>query len=103
MMFTTKDRVEQCWIIGTRGLSEKKIAMWVNKSTEKYYELSSNTADHIEILVSEENPKLLKSLREELSLDINLAQNSIHQFYTKNGQGSQGRFARGRNLTLPGF
>jgi len=60
-------------------LSEKKIAMWVDKSTEKYYELSSNTADHIEILVSEENPKLLKSLREELSLDINLAQNSIHQ------------------------
>jgi len=50
----------------------------VDKSTEKYYELSSNTADHIEILVSEENPKLLKSLREELSLDINLAQNSIH-------------------------
>jgi hypothetical protein len=79
MMFTTKDRIHQCWIIGTRGLSEKKIAMWVNKSTQKYYELSSNTADHIEILVSEENPKLLKSLREELSLNINLAQNSIHQ------------------------
>jgi len=79
MMFTTKDKIHQCWIIGTRGLSEKKIAMWVNKSTQKYYELSSNTADHIEILVSEENPKLLKSLREELALDINLAQNSIHQ------------------------
>jgi len=79
MMFTTKDKIHQCWIIGTRGLSEKKIAIWVNKSTQKYYELSSNTADHIEILVSEENPKLLKSLREELSLNINLAQNSIHQ------------------------
>jgi len=79
MMFTTKDKIHQCWIIGTRGLSEKKIAMWVNKSTQKYYELSSNTADHIEILVSEENPKLLKFLREELSLNINLAQNSIHQ------------------------
>jgi len=63
----------------TRGLSEKKIAERVNKTTKKYYELSSDTADHIEILVSEENPKLLKSLREELSVDINLAQNSIHQ------------------------
>ncbi len=44
-------------MVENRGLSEKKIAMWVDKSTEKYYELSSNTADHIEILVSEENPK----------------------------------------------
>ncbi len=50
MMFTTKDKIHECWIIGTRGLSEKKIAERVNKTTKKYYELSSDTADHIEIL-----------------------------------------------------
>jgi hypothetical protein len=89
MMFTTKDKIHECWIIGTRGLSEKKIAERVNLTTKKYYELSSNTADHIEILVSEENPKLLKFLREELSVDINLAQNTIHQLLHQMGSSNE--------------
>ena len=89
MMFATKDKIHECWIIGTRGLSEKKIAERVNLTTKKYYELSSNTANHIEILVSEENPKLLKFLREELSVDINLAQNSIHQLLHHMGSSNE--------------
>ncbi|MCK4441101.1 MAG: hypothetical protein KAU90_03785, partial [Sulfurovaceae bacterium] len=35
-------------------------------------------ADHIEMLVTDESPKLLKVLREELSLHIELSQSNIH-------------------------
>ncbi len=78
MMFVTKDKIHQSWIIGTRGLSEKQIAERVYKSTQAYYKISYSFADHIEMLVAEENPKLLKFLREELSLHIELSQSNIH-------------------------
>jgi len=78
MMFATSDKIHQSWTIGTRGLSEKQIADRVYKSMQAYYKISYNFADHIEMLVSDESPKLLKVLREELSLHIKLAQNSIH-------------------------
>jgi len=78
MMFATKDKIHQSWIIGTRGLTEKQIAERVYKSMQAYYKISYNFADHIEMLVAEENPKLLKFLREELSLHIELAQSNIH-------------------------
>ncbi len=78
MMFVTKDKIHQSWIIGTRGLTEKQIAERVYKSTQAYYKISYSFADHIEMLVAEENPKLLKFLREELSLHIELSQSNIH-------------------------
>ena len=78
MMFATTDKIHQSWIIGTRGLSEKQIAERVYKSMQAYYKISYSFADHIDMLVSDESPKLLKVLREELSLHINLTQNSIH-------------------------
>ncbi len=78
MMFATDDKIHQSWIIGTRGLTEKQIAERVYKSMQAYYKISYNFADHIEMLVAEENPKLLKFLREELSLHIELAQSNIH-------------------------
>ena len=78
MMFATVDKIHQSWIIGTRGLTEKQIAERVYKSMQAYYKISYNFADHIEMLVAEENPKLLKFLREELSLHIELAQSNIH-------------------------
>ncbi len=78
MMFVTEDKIHQSWIIGTRGLSEKQIAERVYKSTQAYYKISYSFADHIEMLVAEENPKLLKFLREELSLHIELSQSNIH-------------------------
>jgi hypothetical protein len=78
MMFATKDKIHQSWIIGTRGLTEKQIAERVYKSMQAYYKISYNFAEHIEMLVAEENPKLLKFLREELSLHIELAQSNIH-------------------------
>ena len=78
MMFATSDKIHQSWIIGTRGLSEKQIAERVYKSMQAYYKISYKFADHIDMLVSDESPKLLKVLREELSLHINLTQNSIH-------------------------
>ncbi len=78
MMFATSDRIHQSWIIGTRGLSEKQIAERVYKSMQAYYKISYSFADHLEMLVSDESPKLLKVLREELSLHITLSQNSIH-------------------------
>jgi len=78
MMFATSDRIHQSWIIGTRGLSEKQIAERVYKSMQAYYKISYSFADHLEMLVSDDSPKLLKVLREELSLHITLTQNSIH-------------------------
>ncbi|SFV63356.1 hypothetical protein MNB_SV-14-750 [hydrothermal vent metagenome] len=78
MMFATEDKIHQSWVIGTRGLSEKQIAIRVYKSTKAYYKISFKFADHIEILLSDDSPKLLKVLREELSLTILPTQNSIH-------------------------
>ena len=78
MMFATSDKIHQSWIIGTRGLTEKQIAERVYKSMQAYYKISYNFADHLDMLVSDESPKLLKVLREELSLHIELTQNSIH-------------------------
>ena len=78
MIFATSDKIHQSWIIGTRGLTEKQIAERVYKSMQAYYKISYNFADHIDMLVSDDSPKLLKVLREELSLHINLTQNSIH-------------------------
>ncbi|MCK4440992.1 MAG: hypothetical protein KAU90_03240, partial [Sulfurovaceae bacterium] len=40
--------------------------------------ISYSFADHIEMLVTDESPKLLKVLREELSLHIELSQSNIH-------------------------
>ncbi len=78
MMFVTENKIHQSWIIGTRGLTEKQIAERVYKSIQAYYKISYSFADHIEMLVAEENPKLLKFLREELSLHIELSQSNIH-------------------------
>jgi len=78
MMFATDDKIHQSWIIGTRGLTEKQVADRVYKSMKAYYKISYKFADHIEMLVTDDSPKLLKVLREELSLNILLTQNSIH-------------------------
>ena len=78
IMFATEDKIHQSWIIGTRGLTEKQVADRVYKSMKAYYKISYKFADHIEMLVTDDSPKLLKVLREELSLNILLTQNSIH-------------------------
>ena len=78
MMFATADKIYQTWTIGTRGLTEKQIAYRVYKSMEAYYKISYSFADHIEMLVTDESPKLLKVLREELSMHIELSQSNIH-------------------------
>jgi hypothetical protein len=78
MMFATADKIHQTWTIGTRGLTEKQIADRVYKSMEAYYKISYSFADHIEMLVTDESPKLLKVLREELSMHIELSQSNIH-------------------------
>ncbi|SFV50931.1 hypothetical protein MNB_SV-12-1106 [hydrothermal vent metagenome] len=78
MIFATTDRIHQSWIIGTRGLTEKQVADRVYKSMQAYFKISYSFADHIEMLISDDSPKLLKVLREELSLHIELHQNSIH-------------------------
>jgi len=78
MMFATEDKIHQSWVIGTRGLTEKQIALRVYKSTKAYYKISYKFADHIEMIVTDDSPKLLKVLREELSLTILLTQHSIH-------------------------
>jgi len=78
MMFATADKIHQTWTIGTRGLTEKQIANRVYKSMQAYYKISYSFADHIEMLVTDESPKLLKVLREELSLHIELSQSNIH-------------------------
>jgi len=78
IMFATKDKIHESWIIGTRGLTEKQVADRVYKSMKAYYKISYKFAEHIEMLVTDESPKLLKVLREELSLNILLKQNTIH-------------------------
>jgi hypothetical protein len=78
IMFATKDKIHESWTIGTRGLTEKQVADRVYKSMKAYYKISYKFADHIEMLVTDESPKLLKVLREELALNILLKQNTIH-------------------------
>jgi hypothetical protein len=78
IMFATKETIHESWTIGTRGLTEKQVADRVYKSMKAYYKISYKFADNIEMLVTDESPKLLKVLREELSLNILLKQNTIH-------------------------
>ncbi len=78
IMFATKDKIEQSWTLGTRGLTEKQVATRVYKSMQTYYKISHKFADHIQMLVPEDAPKLLKVLREELSMSIVLKQKTIH-------------------------
>ena len=78
IMFSTKDKIQQSWTLGTRGLTEKQIASRVYKSMQAYYKISFKFADHIEMLVPNDAPKLLKVLREELSMSILPTQKTIH-------------------------
>ena len=78
IMFATVDKIQQSWIIGTRGLSEKQVADRVYKSMKAYYKISYKFADHVEMLVNDDSPKLLKVLREELSMSILPTQKTIH-------------------------
>lgn len=78
IMFATKDKIQQSWTLGTRGLTEKQIASRVYKSMQAYYKISFKFADHIEMLVPDDAPKLLKVLREELSMSILPTQKTIH-------------------------
>ena len=78
IMFATADKIDQSWILGTRGLSEKQIADRVYKSMKAYYKISYKFADQVEMLVSDDSPKLLKVLREELSMNILPTQKTIH-------------------------
>ena len=78
IMFATKDKIQQSWTLGTRGLTEKQIASRVYKSMQAYYKISFKFADHIEMLVPNDAPKLLKVLREELSMSILPTQKTIH-------------------------
>ena len=78
IMFATKDKIHQSWTLGTRGLTEKQVADRVYKSMKAYYKISYKFADNIEMLVSDESPKLLKVLREELSMNILPTQKTIH-------------------------
>ena len=78
IMFATADKVHQSWIIGTRGLTEKQIADRVYKSMKAYYKISYKFADQVEMLVNDDSPKLLKVLREELSMKILPTQKTIH-------------------------
>ena len=78
IMFATADKVKQSWIIGTRGLTEKQIANRVSKSMTAYYKIAYKFADQVEMLVNDDSPKLLKVLREELSMRIIPTQKTIH-------------------------
>ena len=78
IMFATKDKIHQSWTLGTRGLTEKQVADRVYKSMKAYYKISFKFADHIEMLVSDDSPKLLKVLRNELSMSILPTQKTIH-------------------------
>jgi len=78
IMFATAEKIDQSWIIGTRGLSEKQIADRVYKSMKAYYKISYKFADQVEMLVNDDSPKLLKVLREELSMNIMPTQKTIH-------------------------
>lgn len=90
IMFATADKIHESWTIGTRGLTEKQVADRVYKSMKAYYKISYKFADHIEMLVTDDSPKLLKVLREELSLKILLSQNTMHNLLHYMG-GSQKR------------
>jgi len=79
IMFATKEKVHQSWTLGTRGLTEKQIADRVYKSMKAYYKISFKFADHNEMLITNYSPKLLKVLREELSMSILPTQKTIHQ------------------------
>ncbi len=91
IMFVTKDKIHESWIIGTRGLTEKQIANRVYKSMKAYYKISYKFADHVEMLVSDDSPKLLKVLREELSMSILPTQKTIHNLLHHMGA-EQSRF-----------
>ena len=78
MMFVSKEKIHESWTLGTRGLTEKQIANRVYKSMKAYYKISFKFADHIEMLLSDDSPKLLKVLREELSMSILPTQKTIH-------------------------
>jgi hypothetical protein len=78
IMFATKDKIHQSWTLGTRGLTEKQVADRVYKSMKAYYKISFKFADHIEMLISDDSPKLLKVLRNELSMSILPTQKTIH-------------------------
>lgn len=78
IMFATKDKIQQSWTLGTRGLTEKQIASRVYKSMQAYYKIAFKFAEHIEMLVPDDAPKLLKVLREELSMSILPTQKTIH-------------------------
>ena len=92
IMFATQDKVHQSWTLGTRGLTEKQIADRVYKSMKAYYKISFKFADHIEMLVSDESPKLLKVLRTELSMNILPTQKTIHSLLHNMGA-DQRKFA----------
>jgi len=89
IMFATKDKIHQSWTLGTRGLTEKQVADRVYKSMKAYYKISFKFADHIEMLVTDDSPKLLKVLREELSMSILPTQKTIH--YLLHNMGSDPR------------
>ena len=89
IMFATKDKVHQSWTLGTRGLTEKQIADRVYKSMKAYYKISFKFADHIEMLVSDDSPKLLKVLRSELSMSILPTQKTIHALLHTMGSDQQ--------------
>ncbi len=91
IMFATADKIQQSWIIGTRGLSEKQVADRVYKSMKAYYKISYKFADQVEMLVNDDSPKLLKVLREELSMSILPTQKTIHSLLHHMGS-DQSRF-----------
>jgi len=78
IMFATREKVHQSWTLGTRGLTEKQIADRVYKSMKAYYKISFKFADHVEMLITDDSPKLLKVLRDELSMSILPTQKTIH-------------------------
>ena len=78
IMFASKDKIHQSWTLGTRGLTEKQVADRVYKSMKAYYKISFKFADQVEMLVSDDSPKLLKVLRSELSMSILPTQKTIH-------------------------
>ena len=92
IMFATKDKIHQSWTLGTRGLTEKQVADRVYKSMKAYYKISFKFADHIEMLVSDDSPKLLKVLRTELSMNILPTQKTIHSLLHNMGS-DQRKFA----------
>ena len=91
IMFATSEKIQQSWIIGTRGLTEKQVAGRVYKSMTAYYKISYKFADQVEMLVNDDSPKLLKVLREELSMSILPTQKTIHSLLHYMGS-EQSRF-----------